>query len=195
MPLIAVVGAYLIGSISAAILVCRLLGHADPRSVGSNNPGATNVLRFAGKTAAALTLIGDSAKGLVPVLIGKGLGLPDFVIAAMGIAALLGHVFPVFFQFKGGKGVATLIGVLLGYHLLLGLAFVLVWLAVAAIFRYSSLAALSAAAAMPVVSFALGFRHEYTAAIVAMVAVLLWRHRTNIRNLLAGTESKIGHKA
>ena len=135
--------AYLLGSISSAILVCKAMGQPDPRGSGSGNPGATNVLRQSGKLAAFFTLVGDVAKGFIPVLLGTLYGLPAPAIAALGAGAFVGHLFPLFFQFRGGKGVATLIGVLFGTAPLLGLIFVLTWLGVALITRYSSLSALT----------------------------------------------------
>ena len=142
--------AYLIGSVSSAVIVCKLLQLEDPRTQGSRNPGATNVLRLFGKKAAIPTLIGDMLKGAVPVVIGHSLNSPDMVLACIGLAAFSGHLFPVFFNFKGGKGVATLIGVLLGTYWILGLAFIGTWLLMAVIFRYSSLSGLTAAAMTPV---------------------------------------------
>ncbi len=186
--------AYLAGSVSSAIMVSRAMGLADPRTVGSGNPGATNVLRHSGRKAAALTLAGDLLKGLVPVLLGQALGLAPAWLAAVGTAAFLGHLFPVFFGFRGGKGVATYIGVLLGYGWPLGLAFVLAWLATAAAFRYSSLAALVAATTSPVVAVAFGIPPPVVGAMTGMVALLVWRHRSNIRNLLAGAEDRIGQR-
>ena len=189
-----ILGSYLIGSVSCAILVCRAIGAPDPRSNGSGNPGATNVLRVAGKKAAAATLIGDSLKGLLPVLIGRWLGVDDTVLALIGTAAFLGHLFPLFFGLRGGKGVATLIGVLLGLAWPLGLAFIAIWLLMAKVFRISSLAALIASVLMPLIGFFAGYPPAFLAAISAMVALLLWRHRSNIRNLLKGAESRIGSR-
>jgi len=186
-----IVFGYLCGSLSFAILVCRALGHGDPRRVGSGNPGTTNVLRHFGKGAAAATWLGDIAKGLIPVLAARAVDVPPTALAAVGIAAFLGHLYPIFFGFKGGKGVATLIGVLLGFDPWLCLAFVLVWLAVALIFRYSSLAALSAALINPVVAFVLKEPHPISACICIMAAIIFWRHRSNIEKLMRGTESKI----
>ncbi len=187
-----VILSYLLGSIASAILVCRLFGLSDPRAGGSGNPGATNVMRLHGKKAAALTLAGDVLKGVVPVLIAKFFQQPSLVIALCGLAAFGGHLFPVFFGFKGGKGVATLVGVLIASHWLLGLGFILTWLLVAALFRYSSLAALVAAALTPVYSWLIFNDMAYLSCQVIMVALLFWRHHSNIRKLLAGTESKIG---
>ncbi|MGE3845873.1 MAG: glycerol-3-phosphate 1-O-acyltransferase PlsY [Gammaproteobacteria bacterium] len=194
-PASLVVVAYLMGSVSTAVLVCRALGVADPRDVGSRNPGATNVLRHAGKGAAAVTLLGDAAKGLVPVLIGHALGLDITWLAAVGLAAFLGHLYPVFYGFVGGKGVATFIGVTLALDWRLGASFVGVWLAMAFALRWSSLAALVATASMPLVAWRLGAPPAAVGLIVAMCALVYWRHRGNIQNLVNGTEKKIGQKA
>ncbi|HYY16847.1 MAG TPA: glycerol-3-phosphate 1-O-acyltransferase PlsY, partial [Gammaproteobacteria bacterium] len=131
--------AYLFGSISSAIVLCRIAGYPDPRRQGSGNPGATNIFRLYGKRAAAITLAGDLLKGLLPVLIGRALHAPDMILAGMGVAAFLGHLYPIFFQFEGGKGVAPFIGILYGLAWPAGVAFMLVWIMIAAIFRYSSL--------------------------------------------------------
>jgi len=185
---------YLVGSLSAAIIVCRLIGAPDPRTVGSGNPGATNVLRVAGKKAAAATLIGDSVKGLLPVLVGRALDLEPGALAAIALAAFLGHLYPVFFQFEGGKGVATFIGALLGLAWPLGLAFIVAWLLVAKASKYSSLAALTAAALMPLFAWMTAHPSVYVATILVMVVLLFWRHRANIRKLIDGTEARIGSK-
>jgi acyl phosphate:glycerol-3-phosphate acyltransferase len=185
---------YLLGSISSAILVCRLLGKGDPRSTGSGNPGATNVLRSFGKPAAAATLTGDVAKGLVPVALAGAWGLSPTVIALAGLGALLGHLYPVFFGFRGGKGVATFIGVLLGMSPWLGVAFSAIWLATAAVTRYSSLSALVATAAAPLVAAAAGLPSPLVFALALMAAAIYWRHRDNIARLRAGTESRIGQR-
>lgn len=194
-PALMVVIAYLLGSVSTAIVVCRALGAADPREVGSRNPGATNVLRHAGKSAAAVTLLGDAAKGLVPVLIGHALGLDATVLAAIAFAAFLGHLYPVYYGFEGGKGVATFIGVTLALNPWLGLSFIGIWLTVAFALRWSSLAALVATAGMPLVAWSLRSPPAAVALIAIMSALVFWRHRANIQNLLNGTEKKIGHKA
>jgi len=187
-----ILGAYLLGSVSSAVIVCRSMGLGDPRSQGSGNPGATNVLRLHGKTAAALTLAGDVVKGVLPVLLAHAARAAEPIVALTALAAFTGHLYPVFFGFRGGKGVATLIGVLLGLYWLLGLAFVGTWLLVAALFRYSSLAALVASAAAPLYAVLLEAGTYIAAAAAVMAAILYWRHRSNIRNLLAGTEDKIG---
>ncbi|MCC7410532.1 MAG: glycerol-3-phosphate 1-O-acyltransferase PlsY [Gammaproteobacteria bacterium] len=192
-PVIALVAlAYLSGSLSSAVLVCRLLHQGDPREVGSRNPGATNVLRHFGRGAAALTLAGDVLKGYAPVLLGAWLGLDQSVLTLIGAAAFLGHLYPVFFGFRGGKGVATYTGALFGIDWAIGVTFVAVWVVMAALFRYSSLSGLVAAAASPFAAAVLGMPPAGIAGVSAMVVLLVWRHRDNIRNLLAGRESKLG---
>jgi len=191
--IILVLCAYLIGSISSAIIVCRLLRLPDPRQHGSGNPGATNVLRVGGKKAAAVTLLGDMLKGLLPVLIAKLLDMPSLVLALTGIAAFLGHLYPVFFRFKGGKGVATMLGVLFGFHWAVGLASALTWLVVAKVFKISSLSALVATLLAPFyVLIILGADKPLIITTAAMTLILFWRHRSNIQNLLSGKEGKIG---
>jgi len=197
--LIFTVLAYLIGSISFAVVMSRAFGISDPRTYGSKNPGATNVLRSGNKKAAIATLIGDGAKGWLAVWLALRLadryGVDETGIALVAIAVFIGHLWPVFFRFVGGKGVATALGVLLGIHPLLGLAVLATWLVVAYVSRYSSLAALIAAVCAPVYyGIALG-ADAILAAIVVMSALLLYRHASNISNLLAGKESKIGSKA
>jgi len=197
--LIFTIVAYLIGSISFAVVMSRAFGISDPRTYGSKNPGATNVLRSGNKKAAIATLIGDGAKGWFAVWLALRLadqyGVDETGIALVAIAVFLGHLWPVFFRFIGGKGVATALGVLLGIHPLLGLAVLATWLLVAYVSRYSSLAALVAAVLAPVYyGIALG-ADVILAAIVVMSALLLYRHAGNIANLLAGKESKIGSKA
>ena len=193
-PAILIFIAYLMGSIASAILVCKLFGLADPRSEGSGNPGATNVMRLHGKKAAILTLAGDVLKGVIPVLIAKAIGSSELIVALCGVAAFLGHLFPIFFKFKGGKGVATLVGILFATHWLLGLAYVLSWLLAAFIFRYSSLAALLAALLTPLYSWFILQNTAYLITQALMAAILIWRHQSNIRKLIAGTEDKIGQK-
>jgi glycerol-3-phosphate acyltransferase PlsY len=185
---------YLFGSLSAAIIVCKLMGLPDPRSLGSRNPGATNVLRFGGKKAAALTLVGDMLKGLVPVLIAQAVGVPPLTLALVAMAAFLGHLYPLFFGFQGGKGVATAFGVLLGLSWQVTMAVVATWLAMALLFRISSLAALTAAALSPLYAWWLAPHTEYIVMMSVMAMLLVWRHRSNIRNLLEGKEKHIGHK-
>jgi glycerol-3-phosphate acyltransferase PlsY len=186
--------AYLFGSISSAIVLCRIAGYPDPRRQGSGNPGATNIFRLYGKRAAAITLAGDLLKGLLPVLIGRALHAPDMILAGMGVAAFLGHLYPIFFQFEGGKGVATFIGILYGLAWPAGVAFMLVWIVIAAIFRYSSLSALVATALSPVLVFISVPSYAYLAATLLMAGFIFWRHQANIRKLLTGTERKIGSK-
>ena len=188
------IAAYLIGSIPSAIVVAKLLGLPDPRTTGSSNPGATNVLRYAGKTAAALTLAGDVAKGAVVIALVRSLAADPLVVALAGLAVFLGHLYPVFFGFRGGKGVATALGVWLVLAPAVGALLLATWLAVALVSRYSSLAALSAALLAPVYVWWLAPLGVYIALGAAMSLLLLWRHRTNIRNLLAGTETRIGAK-
>ena len=186
--------AYLFGSVSSAILVCRMMGLPDPRTTGSRNPGATNVLRIGGKKAAALTLAGDVLKGLIPVLITRAVTSDPGVLSLAGLGAFLGHLYPLWFGFQGGKGVATAIGVLLGLSPLLALALVATWLLMAAAFRYSSLAALTATALTPLYSLWLLPGRPYLLFTLALAALLAWRHHENIRRLLAGEEKKIGEK-
>ena len=184
--------AYLLGSISSAIVIARLFGLKDPREVGSGNPGATNILRYGGKKAAILTLLGDVLKGVAPVLIAHTLGVDSVILALTMLAAFLGHVFPVFHGFKGGKGVATAFGALTAMNGWVGLALVGSWLVMAITTRYSSLSAITVSVLAPV--FVWWFVRE-PALILAtgiMALLLLWRHRSNIQKLLAGTETKIG---
>ncbi|MFN2308693.1 MAG: glycerol-3-phosphate 1-O-acyltransferase PlsY [Gammaproteobacteria bacterium] len=190
--LISVVVAYLLGSLASAVIVGRLLGLADPRTQGSGNPGATNMLRLGGRKAGAITLVGDMFKGLLAVLIARAVGAGAEVQALAAAAAFLGHLFPIFFGFRGGKGVATALGALLGLQWDVGLLVIGTWLAMAAVFRISSLAALVAAAAAPFYMWWLGPNPAFILASVFMTALLYWRHHTNIRKLLAGTEDKIG---
>lgn len=185
---------YLLGSLSTAIITCKIMGLADPCTTGSNNPGATNVLRLGGKKAAIITLIGDMLKGAVPVLLAALLDAPPLVIAITGLAAFLGHVYPVYYAFKGGKGVATLLGVLLGISWMAGLGTIAVWLFIALLFKYSSLAALVAAVFAPLQIWYFTDSAEITACIVIMSLILFWRHRSNIGHLLSGKEDKIGAK-
>ncbi|MBU9341349.1 glycerol-3-phosphate 1-O-acyltransferase PlsY [Burkholderia multivorans] len=194
--LLAALIAYLIGSVSFAVIVSAAMGLADPRSYGSKNPGATNVLRSGNKKAAILTLIGDAFKGWIAVWLARRYGLPDAAIAWVAIAVFIGHLYPVFFRFQGGKGVATAAGVLLAVHPVLGLATALTWLIIAFFFRYSSLAALVAAVFAPLFDvFLFGTNHNPIAwAVLAMSVLLVWRHRGNIAKLLAGEESRIGDK-
>lgn len=194
LALLFAIAGYLLGSVSSAILVCRVLGKPDPRTTGSGNPGATNVLRAHGRGPAAATLAGDVAKGLLPVVLAQSLGLSPLVVALTGLGAFLGHLFPIFFGFRGGKGVATFIGLLFGYSFWLGLAFCAAWLATAAVTRYSSLAALVATALTPLAAFAAGMPTPIIVVLVLMAFAIFHRHRENIARLRAGTESRIGRK-
>jgi glycerol-3-phosphate acyltransferase PlsY len=184
--------AYLLGSVSSAVVIARIMGLQDPRDVGSGNPGATNILRYGGKVAAILTLAGDILKGVIAVLIARALTTDDVIIALTGFAAFLGHLFPVFFGFRGGKGVATALGVWFALSPPVGLALLATWVLMAVLFRYSSLAALTASVAAPLYVAWLAPGLPYLATMMVMSAILVFRHRSNIRNLLAGTETKIG---
>ncbi len=183
---------YLLGSLSAAIIVCKLMGLPDPRAQGSGNPGATNVLRIGGKKAAAITLLGDLLKGLLPVALAQVFSAAPWTLAAIAFAAILGHLLPVFFKFQGGKGVATSFGVLLGLCWPAALAVLAVWLAMAAVFRISSLSALVAALVAPFAILWLSPHIEFFWLTILISLVLLWRHRSNLQNLFAGKEGKIG---
>ena len=190
-----IVIAYLVGSISSAILVCRLMGLPDPRTEGSGNPGATNVLRVGGKKAAAITLIGDMFKGLVPVLAANLLNVAPLTMALTGLAAFLGHLYPVFFGFRGGKGVATMLGVLFGFHGLVGASTAGTWLLIAKGFKISSLAALIATLLAPLyVWLIIGPSPELIITTALMTLILFWRHRSNIQRLLKGEEGLISKK-
>ena len=194
--LVAVVIAYLIGSISSAIITCKLMGLPDPRTEGSRNPGATNVLRIGGKKAAIITLIGDVVKGVIPVLAAKWYGLDAIGLSLVTFAAFLGHLYPVFFRFEGGKGVATAFGCLIALSWPVGLVLAAVWLVVAFIFRYSSLASLVSSITAPfVTAFFTNQNPYYIVAVTAISVLLIYRHRRNIQNLWAGKESKIGKKS
>ena len=200
--LVSAVFGYLLGSVPFAVIVSRAFRLADPRSFGSGNPGATNVLRSGSKAAALLTLIGDAAKGWLAMFIAARVmqsgihpdGAGEAAVAVAGLAAFLGHVFPITLRFRGGKGVATALGVLLGFSGALAGITAGIWLAVVAVTRYSSLAALVAAAAAPVVSWWLLGNAEITLTVAVMCAVLIYRHESNIRKLLAGSEGRIGGK-
>jgi glycerol-3-phosphate acyltransferase PlsY len=202
-PFLAVVAAYFVGSLSFAVIVSRLMGLKDPRTFGSKNPGATNVLRSGSKAAAIVTLLLDGLKGWLPVVLvrwfGQPYGMEDGTMALVGLAAFLGHLWPVFFRFQGGKGVATFIGVVFGIHPLLGLATGATWLIIAFFFRYSSLASLIAAVFAPTF-YLLGNGLQWYAekpvvvALFVMAMLLAWRHRENINRLLQGKESRLGAK-
>ena len=191
--LLVLAGAYCLGSVSFAILVSRLMRLPDPRSYGSKNPGATNVLRSGKKIAAVLTLLGDGGKGWLAVWLVAAFE-PSAVAAAAGLAAFLGHLYPLFHRFRGGKGVATAAGVLFGLNLWLGAGTLATWIIIAAFLRYSSLAALIAAAFAAVFSVVLLGVGDEAIAVVAMALLLVWRHRANIARLVAGTEPRLGAK-
>jgi glycerol-3-phosphate acyltransferase PlsY len=197
--LIFVIAAYLIGSISFAVVMSRLFGLSDPRTYGSKNPGATNVLRSGNKKAAIGTLIGDAVKGWfavwLAIRLGPRYGVGDAGIAMVALAVFIGHLYPIFFKFVGGKGVATALGVLVGISVWLGLGTLVTWLVIAYAFRYSSLAALIAAIFAPFFYGLMNGVDEIFFAVVVMSALLVWRHSKNISNLLAGKESKIGSKS
>ena len=183
---------YLVGSVSTAIVVCRGLGLPDPREQGSKNPGATNVLRYGGKKAAALTLLGDLAKGTLPVVIGIGLGADPQVVGVIGVAAFWGHLYPVFFDFQGGKGVATGAGVFFGFHWLLGTIVVVTWLVAVKITRISSLSAIVAASLAPVYGWWLLDSTPLLVATLLIAVFCVLRHRLNIQRLWRGEEGRIG---
>ena len=202
-PVLAILLGYLLGSLSFAVIISRIMGLSDPRTYGSKNPGATNVLRSGNRAAAALTLLLDAAKGWLAVMLadwlGRPYGLQEGSMALTGLAAFVGHVYPIFFRFAGGKGVATALGVLLGISPLLGLATAATWLLVAWLFRYSSLAALIAALMAPAY-YVLGeglawyINARVMLALSAMSVLLLYRHAENIGRLVRGTESRMGRK-
>ncbi len=192
LALLMIIAAYFLGSISSAVLICRLMKLPDPRTVGSNNPGATNVLRSGGKKAAVLVLLCDMLKGTIPVWSGYGLGIDPILLGFIGISACLGHIYPIFFHFKGGKGVATALGAFapIGFDLtglLMG-----TWLAVALVFRYSSLAALVTALLAPFYTWLI--KPQYTLPVAMLCCLIILRHHQNIRRLFEGTEPKFGEK-
>ena len=180
--------AYVMGSVSSAIIVCRVMGLDDPRENGSGNPGATNVMRIGGKKAAGITLLGDALKGLLPALLAKTLGVEPSILAAVVLAAFLGHLYPVFFGFKGGKGVATTFGLTLGVNWLLGLAVSATWFTVYKISKISSLSALVAAVLTPVYVWFIVADVYLSLVFLLISIILLWRHKSNIQRLLAGEE-------
>jgi glycerol-3-phosphate acyltransferase PlsY len=199
LPALAALAAYLVGSLSFAVIVSRAMGLSDPRTYGSGNPGATNVLRSGSKAAAVLTLGLDALKGFVPVLLavhlGPRYGLGEGTVALVALAAFLGHLYPVFFHFRGGKGVATAAGTLFGIDPLLGAATLATWLIIAAFFRYSSLASIVAAVFAPFWQLLTDGSGPVAFALIAMALLLLWRHEANIKRLFAGTENRLGGKA
>ena len=189
--LLAIVLGYLCGSLCSAIIVCRVFALPDPREAGSKNPGATNVLRLAGKKYAAMVLVGDMLKGVVAVLIAKLLGVSPLVVAFTGLAAVVGHMFPIFFDFKGGKGIATALGALLGLNLILGVLAIATWLIVANYSHYSSLASLVSLTLAPVFSLFIMQNMELVTPLFCMTILIYYKHRSNINRLLDGTEPKI----
>ena len=186
--------AYLLGSISSAIITCKLMGLQDPRTTGSRNPGATNVLRVGGKKAAIITLFGDMLKGLVPVLIAAQFGVDELTLALVGFLAFLGHIFPLYYGFKGGKGVATYFGVILGINWQVGLIALAIWLTVALLMKISSLSALVSMFLTPFVLWNFTQSVELTAAVIVMSIIAFWRHTSNIMALISGGEEKIKSK-
>jgi len=184
--------AYLVGSVSSAVLISKAMGLPDPRTEGSKNPGATNVLRVGGKKAAILTLLGDVLKGWLPVVIGKALGISTGFLALIGLAVFLGHLYPVFFKFRGGKGVATALGVLLGIAWPVGLLVLMTWLLVVLVSKISSLAALVAAVMSPLYMLYLVDTRVFVLMNIFMSLLLFYRHRSNIKNLISGTEGRLG---
>ena len=194
-PVVFIVAAYLLGSVSFGILISRAFGLPDPRSVGSGNPGATNVLRSGKKAAAVLTLLGDALKGWLVVWLALQSGALMWVVCWVALAVFIGHLYPIYYGFKGGKGVATALGVMLAVSVWLGLAVLITWLLVFAIFRYSSLAAIIAAALAPIYAlFLLRPYRDYVVVILVISVIIIWRHRSNIRKLLDGTEAGFGKK-
>lgn len=192
--LLFVLAGYLLGSISFGILMSKAFGLPDPRTVGSGNPGATNVARSGKKLPAILTLLGDAAKGWLAVFLAQRYGLHDGYICLVGLAAFIGHLYPVFCGFKGGKGVATALGVMLAFSAWLGLGVLLVWIVAFLVWRYSSLAALLAAAISPVLAWVLLPYTGYTITALVLALILIWRHKSNIEKLMSGTESGFGKK-
>jgi len=186
-----IICAYLIGSISAAIIICKILNLPDPRTQGSNNPGATNVLRIGGKKAAAVVLIGDGLKGALPVLVAQYLGVNLFEMTLIAMAAFLGHVYPIFFGFKGGKGVATFLGALLALNYLVGLSFALTWLFVAKVLKISSLSALIATLLTPLYFYLISSDLDATYVIGVICIWIFFTHRSNIQRILSGKEGSI----
>jgi acyl phosphate:glycerol-3-phosphate acyltransferase len=198
MAIAAALIAYLIGSISFAVVVSRALGLPDPRSYGSKNPGATNVLRTGKKSAAALTLLGDGAKGWLAVFLTETIFgsavVPSYKMSLVAIAVVVGHMYPVFHRFQGGKGVSTTLGVLLAINVWLAAGTAATWVIIALFFHISSLAALIAAVSAPFFCYLLYGLHPFTGAVGVIALLLIWRHKSNLRNLLAGTEGRIGNK-
>ncbi|KPJ67889.1 MAG: hypothetical protein AMJ43_02790 [Coxiella sp. DG_40] len=188
-----VVIAYLCGSLSCAIIVCKLLHLADPRNKGSGNPGTANVWRIAGKKAAALVLFGDALKGFIPVIIAHVLNVEGIALGLVATAAITGHIFPIFFKFKGGKGVATFLGIMFALSPIAGIAFIITWLIVLSLFQYASLASLVSCVSSIIYIFILS-KFAYLMPIFIIITLIIWKHRTNIQRLFAGTENKISFR-
>ena len=187
--------AYLLGSISSAIVVSRLFKVTDPRKIGSGNPGTTNILRYAGKTAAAVTLIGDITKGIIPIAIGYKLGFTSGTLSVIGLCSLLGHIYPVFYHYKGGKGIATFVGILIALNWLLACCFILTWAATAFFTRYSSLSALLAITVTPMAAYIIEVPTTMLIVLICCSLIICIHHKKNILNLMKGDEKKIGQKA
>ena len=192
--IIAVTLAYLIGSISFSILIARWFSLPDPRILGSGNPGATNMLRTGNKKAAVLTLVGDLLKGLVPLLVARWLQFDLLALCLMGFAAIVGHMYPIYYRFRGGKGVATTLGVLLGVYWPLAIVWTLIWVTIAKLMGYSSLAALCATVALPIIAWIINLPESILYLTLATMVLVIWRHRSNIKKLLSGEEDKLGEK-
>ena len=188
------IGAYLLGSISSAILVARIMRLPDPRDAGSGNPGATNILRIGSKSAAAITLLGDLLKGVIAIIVTRAITVDPLILALVALAVFFGHLYPIYFGFKGGKGVATALGIYLALLPWLGLSLLVTWLLVAILSKYSSLAALVTAAISPIYVWYWFDSTLFIWASIAIASLLIWRHRANIRRLLDGSESRIGNK-
>lgn len=192
--ILGIIVSYLIGSISSSILIAQAMNLPDPRNLGSGNPGATNMLRTGSKKAAVITLLCDLLKGLIPLLVARWFNVDTYILCLIGLAAILGHMYPVYYRFAGGKGVATTLGVLIGIHWQLALLWVALWLITAKLSGYSSLAALVATALLPVSSYLLELPNVITITCIIITVFVIWRHRSNINNLLTGKEAKIKSK-
>ena len=193
--LLTIIFAYLLGSISSAIVVSRLFKVSDPRKIGSGNPGTTNILRYAGKTAAAVTLIGDITKGIIPIAIGYKLGFTSGALSVIGLCSLLGHIYPVFYHYKGGKGIATFIGILIALNWLLACCFILTWATTAFFTRYSSLSALLAITVTPMAAYIIEVPTAMLIVLTCCSLIIFIHHKKNILNLMKGDEKKIGQRA
>lgn len=190
--ILAIIFMYLVGSVSSSIIIARLLHLPDPRILGSGNPGATNMLRTGSKKAAAFTLVGDLVKSLIPLLIARYFEFELYALCLMGLAAIIGHMLPIYYQFRGGKGVATTLGVLLAVKWTLALSWGVIWLCIAIVSRYSSLAAIVATISLPFVAYFQNLHAYILYTTIIIVVLVLWRHQSNIKNLLSGKENKIG---